>query len=430
MRTGVIAALLAVPAAASAEPDRGNGFEAAGFLGVDYYGDEIGLGGSPAPEQRPQTSPTFGGRLTYIAASIGSDLHLDLGLEAEASFTPAWTGYGFDGPRPSYFSPVFGYHGGLLFRLGGGWIQPHVTAGGGGETVISDSPYMAKETDPVFQWGGGLSFPMGDKWRLRFDGRMGLMEAIDGKTTMTFEAHMSIAARLGVSSRPPPIEVEIVTRPLPTPPAPRDSDKDGVVDGTDKCTYEPEVVNGIEDDDGCPERDGDGDGLIDASDKCPGHAEDMDSFEDEDGCPETDNDKDGVPDVRDQCPIEAETVNGITDEDGCVDEIPHEILVAFAEARKIKFDTGQRRLKTATKAILDRAIGVALTYPKLKLTVTIHPEKADPASTELAGKRLNLIKFYMTEQGVAMANLTTVVGAVVANSKQPLVEIAVTGPAN
>jgi len=414
---------------ASAEPDGGR-LEASGFLGVDYYGDQIGLGGSAAPEQRPQTAPTFGGRLTFIIASIGRDIHLDLGIEGEASFTASWTGYGFDGPRPSYFSPVIGYHAGLLLRLGGGWVQPHVTASGGGETVISDSPFMAKETDPVFLWGVGMSFPMGDVWRLRFDGRQGLMEAMDGTTTQTYEAHMSITARLGVKTKPAPLpEVEIVTRPLPSPPpVDRDSDNDGLPDSMDQCKQQPETVNGFEDQDGCPEQDRDGDGLVDEADKCPDRAEDVDKFEDEDGCADDDNDKDGIPDLRDACPAEPENKNGITDEDGCHDEVPGEILTAFSSAAGVKFETGRARLSKAAKAALDKALVVALNNPRLKVTLTVHPEAADQPAVDLATKRLTVVKFYLTEQGVSMGNLTVQVGAPVADKKAPLVELAVTQP--
>jgi len=83
--------------------------EATGFLGVEDFAKDNGLGNALAPEQRPQTAPTFGGRLTYIPLKTSGDIHLALGTELELSFTPAWTGYGFDSMRPSYFAPVFGY---------------------------------------------------------------------------------------------------------------------------------------------------------------------------------------------------------------------------------------------------------------------------------------------------------------------------------
>jgi hypothetical protein len=415
-----------VPGSAGADGGR---FEASGFLGVDYFGDEIGLGGSPAPEQRPQTAPTFGGRLTFIAASIGRDLHLDLGIEADASFTASWTGYGFDGPRPSYFAPVLGYHGNLLLRLGGGWFQPHLTVGGGGKAVISDSPFMAKEADPVFLWGTGATFAMDERWLLRFDGRQGIMEStVVGKTTQTYEAYVSIGARLGVTPKQTPREtVEVVTAPpIKLPAVDRDADSDGLPDAIDGCPNQPETVNGVDDQDGCPETDRDGDGLVDSVDKCPDRAEDFDQFEDEDGCADDDNDNDGIPDLRDRCPLEPETINGITDEDGCPDEIPAEIRTAFAAARAIKFEAGRARLNTAGKAALDKAINVALGNQRLKITLTLHPESADPKAGELATRRLNVVKFYMTGQGVAMGNLTVVVGAPVADKKAPLVELSVT----
>ena len=39
----------------------------------------------------------------------------------------------------------------------------------------------------------------------------------------------------------------------------RDSDRDGIVDTADKCPNDVEVINGVDDDDGCPDR---GDALV------------------------------------------------------------------------------------------------------------------------------------------------------------------------
>ena len=105
-------------------------------------------------------------------------------------------------------------------------------------------------------------------------------------------------------------------------PAVRDRDRDGIVDKLDQCVFDPEDIDGFEDEDGCPEFDNDRDGIIDGLDQCPSEPEDMDGFEDEDGCPENDNDGDGIVDSADRCPNQAETVNGYQDEDGCPDERP------------------------------------------------------------------------------------------------------------
>ena len=62
MRSGVIAALLALTTPAFAEP-----VEWSGFFGVDKLPSDIALGRGTAPEQRPQTAPMFGGRVTYLS---------------------------------------------------------------------------------------------------------------------------------------------------------------------------------------------------------------------------------------------------------------------------------------------------------------------------------------------------------------------------
>jgi outer membrane protein OmpA-like peptidoglycan-associated protein len=171
-----------------------------------------------------------------------------------------------------------------------------------------------------------------------------------------------------------------------------DADSDGILDGADRCPFEPETKNGVRDLDGCPEleleasaalsrvlaaqaerplvdagvsvaagtptpnvrvdggvasarpaeepvstvrplvaADSDGDGVPDETDRCPVQKEDPDQFEDEDGCPELDNDEDGVADVVDQCPTEAETANGVDDKDGCPDLAPDADLDGVAD---------------------------------------------------------------------------------------------------
>ncbi len=102
----------------------------------------------------------------------------------------------------------------------------------------------------------------------------------------------------------------------------RDSDKDGIVDGMDRCPKDPEDLDGFQDEDGCPELDNDADGLDDDVDRCPNEPEDDDGYMDNDGCPDPDNDKDSILDVADRCPDEAEVLNGFEDEDGCPDAAP------------------------------------------------------------------------------------------------------------
>jgi hypothetical protein len=97
----------------------------------------------------------------------------------------------------------------------------------------------------------------------------------------------------------------------------RDTDKDGIPNGRDRCVTEPEDVDGHEDGDGCPDDDNDGDRRTDDVDRCPAQAEDIDGFDDDDGCPEPDNDKDGLDDLVDKCPADAEDGKAPHPKDGC-----------------------------------------------------------------------------------------------------------------
>ena len=100
-----------------------------------------------------------------------------------------------------------------------------------------------------------------------------------------------------------------------------DYDSDGVLDVDDKCPGKPETANDFQDEDGCPDErlDSDKDQVFDDLDKCIEEPEDIDGFEDQDGCPDLDNDQDGILDAGDKCGLEAEDIDEFEDEDGCPD---------------------------------------------------------------------------------------------------------------
>ena len=419
LRHGVLAIVLGVPLSAHADPVAR--FEASGFSGVEVFGDQIRLGSAKEAEQRPQTSPVFGGRLTYLPVpSLGDPdgVHLALGAELELSLTPSWTGYGFDGPRSSYFAPVFGARGNAIVRLGGlGVLRLHVVGGAGAATVVSASPFMQTETDTVLFWGPGASVAMSDRWHLRVDARQAYLPSRDGGSTATYELQLGIGAALGaIHHRPKPIaHVEVVdTRPPgPEPEVEYDSDGDGIPDKQDACPTEAETVNGIDDDDGCPELDPDRDGILGAADHCPDQAEDFDHFQDADGCPEDDNDKDGIVDAKDACPDQPETKNGFEDEDGCPDTVPANLTAALAGGAKVRFEDGKARLSSRAKDALANVLTLLRAHPAMHVTVTGHPDAGDDdaKASELAKKRAEAVKWYLVDQGVAADQLDTVVGA-------------------
>ena len=63
---------------------------------------------------------------------------------------------------------------------------------------------------------------------------------------------------------------------LSAPPAPPDRDSIGTVVVLDRCPSEREVLNGWQDEDGCPDVDNDLDGILDLDDLCPMEPEDVD----------------------------------------------------------------------------------------------------------------------------------------------------------
>jgi len=380
--------LLVASGSAHANPH----LEASGFFGAEDFGDKIALGDSSFAEQRPQTSALLGFRLTAWLLAYRA---FELGIEPELSFAPSWTGYGFDGPRPSYFAPVLGYGGSLILRIRQPWFfEPHILVGAGGASVFSRSPYLTNDTDPVLFFGVGATVPMGNGWHIRLDARQSAMKSGDGGTTATYEGTVALGYRFGAHHyrvhivQPPPEPVK-----LPEP----------------ERVKLPPPLSSV---------DTDGDGIPDASDKCPDQAEDFDHFEDEDGCPDPDNDHDGLADAMDKCPNEPETVNGFEDDDGCPDLIPPAVSAAFAGASAVKFEVSRARLTEAAKALLAKTLTQLRAHPTMHVVVTGHPlpsadDKGDAAKAEaLAKKRSDVVKWYLVEQGIPSDQLETRTGEV------------------
>ena len=114
-------------------------------------------------------APLIGARMHVLvepdAARIG-DFRMRFGVEGEILFTSAYTGNTLGGmdARPQYYAPILGWRAhGRVQLIGAHHAHPHLLAGVGGATVASESPYMRKETDPVFYWGGGVSIPLSSR---------------------------------------------------------------------------------------------------------------------------------------------------------------------------------------------------------------------------------------------------------------------------
>lgn len=224
-------------------------------------------------------------------------------------------------------------------------------------------------------------------------------------------------------------------------PAARDSDRDAIPDGMDKCAKDAEDKDGYQDDDGCPELDNDADGREDAVDQCPNDPEDDDGFMDNDGCPEPDNDKDGVNDTEDKCPSEAgtaerqgcpetdtdgdkildeldrcpydaEDMDGDRDEDGCPDDNAR--VVVEKERIRINdfiyFDTGKTTIQERSFDLLNEIAKVIVDNPQLlKIRIEGHTDDVggDMQNFTLSQGRAKSVLTYLTGKGVDTGRLVS-----------------------
>jgi outer membrane protein OmpA-like peptidoglycan-associated protein len=141
-------------------------------------------------------------------------------------------------------------------------------------------------------------------------------------------------------------------------------------------------------------------------DACPDLPEDMDGIEDDDGCPEGDADSDGVLDYLDRCPDEAETINGYEDDDGCPDEGPAQIVVEEGRLvilETIRFETESSKIDRRSHRVLDQ---IALTLRARDdirtLEIGGHTDSTGSRgyNMRLSRERARSVRLYLLEQGI------------------------------
>jgi outer membrane protein OmpA-like peptidoglycan-associated protein len=196
-------------------------------------------------------------------------------------------------------------------------------------------------------------------------------------------------------------------KPLP-PPAPVDTDGDGIPDSRDQCPTVPEDKDGFQDEDGCPDLDNDQDGIPDAVDKCPNQPEDKDGFEDEDGCPDLDNDRDGIPDAADLCPNEP----GTPEERGC----PKKYTLVSVTDEKIElrqavfFATAKSIIMVRSYPLLDEVADVLKTRPTMQVRVEGHTDTRGrrAENMRLSQARADAVKAYLVGHGIDASRMVSV----------------------
>lgn len=185
-----------------------------------------------------------------------------------------------------------------------------------------------------------------------------------------------------------------------------DNDGDGIADADDKCPIEAEDKDGFEDTDGCPDPDNDGDGVLDVDDKCPLEAgikteagcpvkdRDKDGIPDNlDKCPDRPETFNGIDD-EDGCPDKKSLV--------VITETEVKIL------EKVNFDTGKDTIKSSSFGLLDTVALVLNKQPMItKILIEGHTDDVggDDTNLALSEARAQSVKRYLIEKGVAQNRL-------------------------
>jgi len=192
-----------------------------------------------------------------------------------------------------------------------------------------------------------------------------------------------------------------------------DTDSDGLADEDDGCPNEPEDLDGFEDEDGCPDPDNDADGISDEADECPLSPEDMDDFEDDNGCPDPDNDADGIADEEDDCPLEPENINEYFDTDGCPDEKPEKVKVVqnrIVISEKIQFRSGRATILSASHDVLSAVSTVLEQFPELQIRIEGHTDSdgGEASNQKLSERRADSVRSHLIKLGINAVRMEAV----------------------
>jgi outer membrane protein OmpA-like peptidoglycan-associated protein len=434
----------------------------AGWCFPDDYGDGVAAA-------NPDDDLLYGGRIGWFVTPAWSVEFTAQRLETETRLALSLPDVDFELWSARY-NALRG------FRLGER-LRPFVAFGFGIETVDVSLPgplaaagRSIDDNDIGVNVGGGARWFLGERFGLRFDGRLVAIDlGGDLDTQQNVEATVGATWAFGGA---PPSDADgdgVRDRRDECPDTPRgavvdatgcpiDSDGDGVPDGLDKC---PDTPQGMAvDAEGCP-KDTDGDGVNDALDRCPDTP--SGATVDGDGCP-ADSDGDGVYDGIDRCPdtpagARVDATGCPTDEDGDgvwdgIDKCPDSPRGAPVDAsgctldsdgdgvhdgadrcpdtprgnkvdvrgcelvfeeqtqtlvlEGVNFEFDSAVLTPEAKAILDRMAQALKEWPEIEVEVAGHTDSkgSDAYNLELSKARARSVRDYLVERGVPTRQLT------------------------
>lgn len=316
----------------------------------------------------------LGGSVNFKAGvDFDTAHHTRLGVELEAG----WLGFRSvdDGGTPG---TAFLYGAGVRFvpatqlAIGVPYLDSHIGAARTGALNRF-----------VFDMSAGFAFKSGDEGgKLRWGPYVRYGQIVDQASDVALngDAMMLVAglsvglAELGKSAPEPTVVADAGPDPN------GDTDGDGVRNRDDKCPAEPEDVDGVRDDDGCPDRDNDGDGLADAQDKCPNEAETLNGYKDDDGCPDQD---------KTRAYVRADTKKIV---------IQERIFFAYDSAE----------IEQKSYAVLDDVASILKKYPQIE-QVRIEGHTDDRGDAEynqkLSLERAQSVMAYLIKRGISTDRL-------------------------
>lgn len=191
-------------------------------------------------------------------------------------------------------------------------------------------------------------------------------------------------------------------------PPPADTDKDGIIDAEDACVSDAGVASDDKEKHGCPP-DRDNDGVLDRDDACVDEPGPKSEDPKKNGCPlPKDTDGDGIIDPEDSCPDKAGPASDDPQKHGCPRaEVSGERVVILD---RIEFDTGKATIRPESEAILDAVRAVLQENPQIKkLRVEGHTDNrgARPMNIGLSRRRAAAVVQWLVDHGIDNGRLTS-----------------------
>ncbi len=152
-----------------------------------------------------------------------------------------------------------------------------------------------------------------------------------------------------------------------------DRDGDGIQGAADLCPDEPGLAA-----DGCPLRDDDGDGILNPEDRCPDVCEVINGVRDDDGCPDANPGDDP------------------------------EIAAILGPIQGLSFATRKATILPSSRPRLDAIAEVLLRHPEADIEVSGHTDDRDSdriSRLSITGQRAAAVVAYLVMKGVASDRL-------------------------